>query len=99
LDRLTAKRDLYYLDGFPSEQRLANVTRMLQPADVAACVWLVASLPKFVDIEELLVRPLGNKTSQAGTLPLNSGWTRPVAHQVGRPARPPNARERPLHRA
>jgi NADP-dependent 3-hydroxy acid dehydrogenase YdfG len=38
-------------------------TRMLQPADVAACVWLVASLPKFVGIEEMLVRPLGNKTS------------------------------------
>ena len=34
-----------------------------QPADVAACVWLVASLPKFVGIEEMLVRPLGNKTS------------------------------------
>jgi NADP-dependent 3-hydroxy acid dehydrogenase YdfG len=36
---------------------------MLQPNDVAACVWLVASLPKFVGIEEMLVRPLGNKTS------------------------------------
>jgi hypothetical protein len=33
------------------------------PLVIAACVWLVASLPKFVGSEELLVRPLGNKTS------------------------------------
>lgn len=43
----------------PAEAR----KRMLQPDDLAACVWLVASLPKFVGIEEILVRPLGNKTS------------------------------------
>jgi NAD(P)-dependent dehydrogenase (short-subunit alcohol dehydrogenase family) len=37
--------------------------RMLQPEDLAECVWLVLNLPKFAVIEELLIRPLGNKTS------------------------------------
>ncbi|HAV64175.1 MAG TPA: short-chain dehydrogenase [Verrucomicrobiales bacterium] len=43
----------------PAEAR----KRMLQPEDLAECVWLVIALPKFVGIEEMLVRPLGNKTS------------------------------------
>jgi NAD(P)-dependent dehydrogenase (short-subunit alcohol dehydrogenase family) len=37
--------------------------RMLQPEDLAECVWLVINLSKFAVIEEILVRPLGNKTS------------------------------------
>jgi NADP-dependent 3-hydroxy acid dehydrogenase YdfG len=32
-------------------------TRMMQPEDVAACVWFVATLPERVTVEELLVRP------------------------------------------
>jgi len=31
--------------------------RMMQPEDVAACVWFVATLPAHVTVEELLVRP------------------------------------------
>jgi NADP-dependent 3-hydroxy acid dehydrogenase YdfG len=37
----------------PQEARL----QMLQPDDVAACVWLAASLPERAIIEELVVRP------------------------------------------
>jgi NADP-dependent 3-hydroxy acid dehydrogenase YdfG len=32
-------------------------TRMMQPEDVAACVWFVSTLPERVTVEELLVRP------------------------------------------
>ncbi|MGH7944451.1 MAG: SDR family oxidoreductase [Opitutaceae bacterium] len=32
-------------------------TRMMQPEDVAECVWFVATLPERVTVEELLVRP------------------------------------------
>jgi NAD(P)-dependent dehydrogenase (short-subunit alcohol dehydrogenase family) len=32
--------------------------KMMQPADIAACVWLAVSLPPRAVIEELLVRPL-----------------------------------------
>ena len=32
--------------------------KMMQPADVAACVWLAVSLPPRAVVEELLVRPL-----------------------------------------
>jgi NADP-dependent 3-hydroxy acid dehydrogenase YdfG len=32
-------------------------TRMMQPEDVAECVWFVATLPARVTVEELLVRP------------------------------------------
>ena len=35
-------------------------TRMMQPEDVAECVWFVASLPARVTVEELLVRPTRN---------------------------------------
>lgn len=43
----------------PAEAR----KRMLQSDDLAACIWLVASLRKFAGIEKTLVRPLGNKSS------------------------------------
>lgn len=32
-------------------------TRMMQPDDIAACVWFVATLPARATVEELLVRP------------------------------------------
>lgn len=32
--------------------------KMMQPADIAACVWLAVSLPPRAVVEELLVRPL-----------------------------------------
>ncbi len=32
-------------------------TRMMQPEDIAACVWFVATLPARATVEELLVRP------------------------------------------
>jgi NAD(P)-dependent dehydrogenase (short-subunit alcohol dehydrogenase family) len=35
--------------------------RMLQPADVAECVWLALSLPPRAVIEQLLVRPLARR--------------------------------------
>jgi NADP-dependent 3-hydroxy acid dehydrogenase YdfG len=37
----------------PAEAR----TRMMQPDDIAACVWFVATLPARATVEELLVRP------------------------------------------
>ena len=37
----------------PAEAR----TRMMQPEDIAACIWFVATLPPRVTVEELLVRP------------------------------------------
>ncbi len=51
------------LDRRPVPPPMEARSRMLQPADLAECVWLVIALPKFVGIEELLIRPLGNKTS------------------------------------
>ncbi len=32
-------------------------TRMMQPEDIAACIWFVATLPARATVEELLVRP------------------------------------------
>lgn len=32
-------------------------TRMMQPEDIAACAWFVATLPARVTVEEILVRP------------------------------------------
>jgi NAD(P)-dependent dehydrogenase (short-subunit alcohol dehydrogenase family) len=32
-------------------------TRMMQPDDIAACVWFVATLPARATVEELLIRP------------------------------------------
>jgi len=37
----------------PPESR----TRMMQPDDIAACVWFVATLPERATIEEILIRP------------------------------------------
>ncbi len=51
------------LDRRPVPPPMEARKRMLQPEDLAECVWLVIALPKFVGIEEMLVRPLGNKTS------------------------------------
>jgi len=47
------------LDKRPSPPPMAARERMIQPENLAECVWLAASLPKFVCIEELLVRPVG----------------------------------------
>jgi hypothetical protein len=46
-----------------SAGRLARMDAMIETPNVPACFGLVASLPKFVGSEEMLVRPLGNKTS------------------------------------
>lgn len=51
------------LDRRPSPPPAEARTRMLQPGDLAECVWLVVNLPKFAVVEELLIRPLGNSTS------------------------------------
>jgi NADP-dependent 3-hydroxy acid dehydrogenase YdfG len=45
------------LDKRPSPPPLADREGMLQPEDVAACVWLAVSLPDRAVVEELLVRP------------------------------------------
>jgi len=45
------------LDRRPVPPPAAAREHMLQPEDVAACVWLAASLPPRAVVEELVVRP------------------------------------------
>lgn len=47
------------LNKRPSPPPMDARERMIQPENLAECVWLAASLPKYVCIEELLVRPVG----------------------------------------
>ncbi len=49
--------DTPILDQRPAPPDQAARARMMQPEDVAACVWLALSLPPRAVIEELLVRP------------------------------------------
>jgi len=51
------------LDRRPVPPPMEARERMLQPENLADCVWLATALPKYVGIEELLIRPLGNATS------------------------------------
>jgi NAD(P)-dependent dehydrogenase (short-subunit alcohol dehydrogenase family) len=51
------------LDKRPSPPPLDARERMIQPGNLADCVWLAASLPKYVCIEELLIRPVGAAAS------------------------------------
>jgi len=49
--------DTPLLDQRPNPPPPEARQRMLQPADVAACVWLALTLPPRAVVEELLVRP------------------------------------------
>lgn len=50
--------DTPLLDRRPAPPPPETRARMMQPADIAACVWLAVSLPPRAVVEELLVRPL-----------------------------------------
>ncbi|AOS45329.1 Sepiapterin reductase [Lacunisphaera limnophila] len=50
--------DTPLLDKRPTPPPPEARARMMQPEDIAACVWLAVSLPPRAVIEELLVRPL-----------------------------------------
>lgn len=50
--------DTPLLDRRPAPPSPEARARMMQPADIAACVWLAVSLPPRAVVEELLVRPL-----------------------------------------
>lgn len=50
--------DTPLLDKRPEPPPAAARARMMQPEDIAACVWLVLSLPPRAVVEEMLVRPL-----------------------------------------
>jgi NADP-dependent 3-hydroxy acid dehydrogenase YdfG len=45
------------LEKRPSPPSADARTRMMQPEDVAECVWFVAALPARVTVEEMLIRP------------------------------------------
>lgn len=49
--------DTPLLDQRPNPPAAEARARMMQPEDVAACVWLALSLPARAVVEELLVRP------------------------------------------
>lgn len=51
------------LDKRPSPPPMDARGRMIQPENLADCVWLATALPKYVGIEELLIRPLGAAAS------------------------------------
>lgn len=50
--------DTPLLEQRPQPPSAEARAKMMQPEDVAACVWLALSLPKRAVVEELLVRPL-----------------------------------------
>jgi NADP-dependent 3-hydroxy acid dehydrogenase YdfG len=45
------------MDARPQPPSPEARARMLQPEDIAECVWLAISLPSRVIIEELVIRP------------------------------------------
>jgi NADP-dependent 3-hydroxy acid dehydrogenase YdfG len=49
--------DTPLLNKRPTPPAANTRMRMLQPEDIAACVWFVATLPARATVEELLVRP------------------------------------------
>ena len=49
--------DTPLMDQRPQPPSTEARTRMLQPSDIAACVWLVISLPPRATVEELVIRP------------------------------------------
>jgi NADP-dependent 3-hydroxy acid dehydrogenase YdfG len=49
--------DTPLLDKRPTPPAPNTRMRMLQPEDIAACVWFVATLPARATVGELLVRP------------------------------------------
>lgn len=49
--------DTPLLNKRPTPPAAEARTRMMQPDDIAACVWFVATLPARATVEELLIRP------------------------------------------
>jgi NAD(P)-dependent dehydrogenase (short-subunit alcohol dehydrogenase family) len=49
--------DTPLLNKRPTPPAAEARTRMMQPEDIAACVWFVATLPARATVEELLIRP------------------------------------------
>jgi NADP-dependent 3-hydroxy acid dehydrogenase YdfG len=49
--------DTPLLNKRPTPPAAEARTRMMQPEDIAACIWFVATLPARATVEEILVRP------------------------------------------
>jgi NADP-dependent 3-hydroxy acid dehydrogenase YdfG len=49
--------DTPLLDKRPTPPAAEARARMMQPADIAACVWFAATLPARATVEEILIRP------------------------------------------
>jgi NADP-dependent 3-hydroxy acid dehydrogenase YdfG len=49
--------DTPLLDKRPVPPSAEARARMMQPADIAACVWFAATLPARATVEEILIRP------------------------------------------